>query len=201
MDKTEIIIISTKKYLYDILQQYNKYNLVWIEKLTELVQLKLINCHLIILDDYNYPIQEIEQYNRAIIQIVSNIKHQPNQNQLIKPIILENLINKINKITYQNNDNFIRLNQYYSFCYELKTIFEHDDCHIINLTEKETEIINYLVKEKHAVDKKKLLRHVWHYDESVDSHTVETHIYRLRQKLISDKELIVNSVNGYRIST
>ena len=70
----------------------------------------------------------------------------------------------------------------------------------ISLTEKEIQLLELLVKSKEAISKKKILEEVWKYAAEADTHTVETHIYRLRKKIeekFSDKNLIINNKNGY----
>jgi DNA-binding response OmpR family regulator len=57
----------------------------------------------------------------------------------------------------------------------------------IALTDKEFEILHYLYQQKgDRVTRDKLLHHVWGYGKNVETHTVETHIYRLRQKIETD---------------
>ena len=61
-------------------------------------------------------------------------------------------------------------------------------------------MIEVLLSKKKAVSKDHILSQVWHYSSESDTHTVETHIYRLRKK-ISDKfmddQFILNSKEGY----
>lgn len=73
---------------------------------------------------------------------------------------------------------------------------------IIKLTEKEVEIIKYLYKMSgHFVSKNDLQQNVWKYSEDVTTHTIETHIYRLRQKVEegNDHRLIVTENGGYML--
>ncbi len=56
---------------------------------------------------------------------------------------------------------------------------------IVKLTEKEVSILKYLYKSgNHPVNKSELLQQVWNYNAEVSTHTLETHIYRLRQKIM-----------------
>ncbi|MDO4161531.1 MAG: response regulator transcription factor [Pseudomonadota bacterium] len=73
---------------------------------------------------------------------------------------------------------------------------------VIKLTEKEVEIIKYLYKMSgHYVSKNDLQRNVWKYNEDVTTHTIETHIYRLRQKVeeTTGRRLIVTENGGYML--
>ena len=53
----------------------------------------------------------------------------------------------------------------------------------IRLTEKEAALLDYLRRKDAPVDRDTLLRDIWGYGEGISTHTLETHIYRLRQKL------------------
>lgn len=69
------------------------------------------------------------------------------------------------------------------------------------LTEKEVEILKYLYKNiDKYVSKTDLQTNVWKYNESVATHTIETHIYRLRQKVEhKNRRLIITHNNGYKL--
>ena len=73
---------------------------------------------------------------------------------------------------------------------------------VIKLTEKETAILKYLYVQRGDVAKDELLKAVWEYAEDVETHTLETHIYRLRQKIEDDPanpQMVVTTDNGYRL--
>ena len=72
----------------------------------------------------------------------------------------------------------------------------------LKLTEKEIEIILYLNKKKINCDITDLQKNIWGYSTNIETHTVETHIYRLRKKIdkvFKDKKFIVSQKNGYLI--
>ena len=70
----------------------------------------------------------------------------------------------------------------------------------IKLTEREAAILKYLYKSgDKIVSKTELLTEVWGYNPEATTHTVETHIYRLRQKIEQDKQIIVTEENGYKL--
>jgi hypothetical protein len=67
----------------------------------------------------------------------------------------------------------------------------------IGLTDRETDIIAYLARQPDkAVSRDELLARVWKYSHDVDTHTLETHIYRLRQKIGRD-DMLVTVPEGY----
>ena len=72
----------------------------------------------------------------------------------------------------------------------------------ITVTEREIELIELLFNEKKPLSKKNLLEKIWKYSEDADTHTVETHIYRLRKKILgkfNDDKFIINFKTGYSI--
>ena len=75
----------------------------------------------------------------------------------------------------------------------------------IRLTEKETNILKFLYQaKKRVVQRDTLLHEVWGYNPGVTTHTLETHIYRLRQKIETDpsnSSLLVTENGGYRLAT
>ena len=72
----------------------------------------------------------------------------------------------------------------------------------LKLTEKEIEIILYLNDKKIKHDVADLQKNIWDYSTNIETHTVETHIYRLRKKisdLFKDEKFILSHKNGYFI--
>ena len=73
----------------------------------------------------------------------------------------------------------------------------------LKLTEKEINSIIYLFKSDKAVKIQELQSKVWGYQSELETHTVETHIYRLRKKIskvFNDENFIVSKKDGYEIS-
>ncbi|MGH1420713.1 MAG: response regulator transcription factor [Hyphomonas sp.] len=81
---------------------------------------------------------------------------------------------------------------------------EDGDNRRIRLTEKETNILKYLYRAGGApVSRDELLSDVWGYNSNVTTHTLETHIYRLRQKVEPDPSttsLLLTDAGGYRLN-
>ena len=72
----------------------------------------------------------------------------------------------------------------------------------LKLTEKEINTIIYLLKSKKPTSVEELQKNVWGYQSNLETHTVETHIYRLRKKILNtfnDNEFIISKKNGYQI--
>jgi DNA-binding response OmpR family regulator len=73
----------------------------------------------------------------------------------------------------------------------------------LRLTEKEAAILRFLHRaERHSVPRETLLREVWGYNANVTTHTLETHIYRLRQKIEdnpTEARLLVTDGGGYKL--
>jgi len=74
------------------------------------------------------------------------------------------------------------------------------DNNFIILTEKEVQLLELFLNSSKPISKKKILLSVWNYSKDADTHTVETHIYRLRKKIndkFMDDKFIVNDKEGY----
>ena len=70
----------------------------------------------------------------------------------------------------------------------------------VTLTEKEIQLLELFLSYDKPISKNKILEQVWKYAEDADTHTVETHIYRLRKKIkskFSDEDFILNNKSGY----
>ena len=91
----------------------------------------------------------------------------------------------------------------YTFKPSLKLLVTADDKKI-RLTEKETNILKFLYRSTEDVVPRNILLHeVWGYNAGVTTHTLETHIYRLRQKIEPDPgkaRILVTENGGYRLS-
>jgi len=71
------------------------------------------------------------------------------------------------------------------------------------LTEKENDIFCYLLESGRSVGKNVLLKNIWKYNEGIDTHTLETHIYSLRKKLeknLEIKNILEHNDKGYLLN-
>jgi DNA-binding response OmpR family regulator len=81
-------------------------------------------------------------------------------------------------------------------------VLDHQDGRKVRLTDKEAAILTLLADTDGAVDRQTLLAEVWGYGRSVTTHTLETHIYRLRRKIEPDPDgaaLLLTEPGGYRL--
>ena len=112
------------------------------------------------------------------------------------------LIEKINinllKLKYSYQSNF-QIKEYKLDLNSRVISFEKKD---LRLTEREIEIILFLNSKDKPQTIDVLQREVWGYSENLETHTVETHVYRLRKKInetFDDSNFLVSSKDGYKI--
>ena len=137
--------------------------------------------------------------------IISNKRYSDLKNQFV----LENTPIKILKLLEKINIEFLKLQFNYQSQVKIKnyTIDLNSREIIINntklkLTEKEINTISYISKSNKPVSIGELQEKVWSYQSDIETHTVETHIYRLRKKILktfNDNEFIISKKNGYQI--
>ena len=179
------LVIYDFKILYEILREINNYinfKLISVDKVSDL-NLKDQNDYLLI-------------SNKKI----KNIENQITLNNF--PIDIIKLIESINvkflkkKYSQQSDidigDYKLNLNS--------RKIFNGTKS--LNLTEREANIIIYLNNSKKPVKISKLQTEVWGHNSKLETHTVETHIYRLRKKIndtFEDNNFIKSSKSGYVI--
>ena len=118
------------------------------------------------------------------------------------PISINKIIELINiqliKLRF-NHQSKVRIKQYEL---NLNSKFFSNGSTNIKLTEKEIEIILYLNDTKKKHDVLDLQKNIWKYSEEIETHTVETHIYRLRKKIsnkFNDENFILSDKSGYFI--
>ena len=118
------------------------------------------------------------------------------------PIKIDQFIEKINiqllkqKYNYQSE---IRINKYKLNLNSREISLNKK---LIKLTEREIDIILFLNENKKPINIDILQKEVWGYSSELETHTVETHIYRLRKKLkdkFNDEEFILSLKKGYQI--
>lgn len=161
---------------------------------------------LILLDEEYDLIENAKEKNpRVPIILLSSAENKEFDvyKTIKKPFNLNNLLNLLSScvnLIENTEDGYLRFGKY-----ELRPIKKEILClragKIVKLTEKEVAILKYLYNAgNRMVYKAELLEEVWNYSADVSTHTLETHIYRLRQKVEKvDKrsKLIITHDGGY----
>tara|TARA_A100001011_G_scaffold342076_1_gene375323 strand:- start:1425 stop:1979 length:555 start_codon:yes stop_codon:yes gene_type:complete len=181
----QTLVIYDFKVLYEILSEienYLNFNLIKINKLKELNSNSLEN-YLIISDRKKKDVVEQIIVNKFPIDI----------NKLIENINIKFLKKKYSQQSEINLGNY-KLN--------LNSRRIHKNEISLNLTEREANIIIFLNNSNKPVKISKLQTEVWGHNSKLETHTVETHIYRLRKKInniFKDNNFIKSLKTGYTL--
>ena len=191
MFSSKVFIINNKS-LYDVLQELKNqffFELFHIKNIDEFIDLK-----------------KKEKIENFIIIVTKDIKSQIGKDYFLKinnfPIKIFDLIQKINIKILKSSFNFksnIKINNY---TIDLNSRNLLKGSKFLKLTEKEINLLLYLKKQSHPQKVNKLQENVWGYSNNLETHTVETHIYRLRKKIkevFNDEKLIQTSKEGYLV--
>ncbi|WP_415284679.1 helix-turn-helix domain-containing protein [Candidatus Pelagibacter sp. Uisw_130] len=160
---------------------------------------------------------EVDLINNSDLDIINSLIILKNNNKLLLdnkimeknilnlndlPLVLTKLLQLVNiklmKLKF-NHQSKININGY---VLNINSKFFSKNDLDLKLTEKEIEIILYLNNTKTKHDIADLQKNIWGYSANMETHTVETHIYRLRKKisdLFKDEKFIMSHKNGYFI--
>tara|TARA_Y100001935_G_scaffold217224_1_gene189227 strand:- start:11 stop:613 length:603 start_codon:yes stop_codon:yes gene_type:complete len=162
-----------------------------------------LNFNITFADNPNYLNEIIKNLNNHLI--LSNKKYLDIDNQFVLnnlPINIFRLVEKINieflKLQF-NNQSEVKVKNYIIDLNSREMVINNNR---LKLTEKEINTITYLSKSNYPVSINELQEMVWSYQSDLETHTVETHIYRLRKKILNkfnDNEFIISEKNGYQI--
>ena len=162
-----------------------------------------LNFKIIFIDNKNSLNEKVKKFNNYLI--ISNKKYLEFGNHFIlvnTPINIFKLIEKINieflKIQFSNQSE-VKVKNYIINLNSREMLIDNIK---LRLTEKEINTITYLSKSDKPVSIDELQEKVWSYQSDIETHTVETHIYRLRKKIFNsfnDNDFIISEKNGYQI--
>ena len=182
------LIIFNFKFLYLILKELEEHlNFKIIESLN--------------VKNLNHKIKNSKNYLIISQKKINNIDNQFVLNNI--PIKISKLIEKINirslKLQFNEKSEF-KISEYKIDLNSRELIGKNDK---LKLTEKEANIIVYLSRSSEPVSVDQLQFDVWGHRSTLETHTVETHIYRLRKKIFkkfNDNNFILSHKNGYKIN-
>ena len=115
---------------------------------------------------------------------------------------INHLLDKINILLIKKNYNFQSQINIKDYNLNLNTRTISNQNNALKLTEREMDIILFLKDKKMPQSINKLQDKVWGYSKFLETHTVETHIYRLRKKIrdkFNDDNFILSEIDGYKI--
>lgn len=125
------------------------------------------------------------------------IKSPEAEYSIAKPYHISELFSLIRKIERYKKTS-VQIIGNFQFDYSSQLLIDGNN--EIPLTEKEAELIKTLLDAyPNALSRKKILNSVWGHSSDLDTHTLETHIYRLRKKLGENNSLISTEKDGYSI--
>ena len=189
MFKSKLIIYNSNTLfdiLYEIREKIN-YNLIKISKIEELN-------NIIDVEDNNYLLISDKKIKNLL-----KINHLIIKN---KPFKITSLLEKINISLLKNNysgQSNLKINNY-SLNINSRELIKNERS--LKLTQKEVEVIVYLNNSDKSMPISSLQKEVWGHNSSLETHTVETHIYRLRRKIsqkFGDNQFIKSVNDGYKI--
>ena len=183
----QISLVFKKNFNINFLKTFN------INSLNELNTIDLIIVNFkVIKDNHNILINVINEKKSKVIVIFddnvdrSQFKKFNNFNFVVKPFKLKQIIDIIKDffISYETHQKHIEITRDLIFRPETKILLSKNNNMIINLTEKESRLLNFIIENKENILKKdEILINVWGITERINTHTLETHIYSLKKKL------------------
>ena len=163
-----------------------------------------LNFNILFVDNENILNDTIKNLNNYLIitdREYLNIDHQFVLNDT--PVDISKFVEKINieflKVQF-NSQSKVKVNNYIIDLNSREMSVKNIK---LKLTEKEINTIMFLSKSNKPVSVDELQEKVWSYQSDIETHTVETHIYRLRKKILNtfdDNEFIISKKNGYQIN-
>ena len=162
-----------------------------------------LNFNVIFVDNENSLKDRIKNLDYYLV--LSNKKYSDISNQFVLDNLPINIFKMIEKINIEflkqqfNSQSELKINQYIIDLNSRELLLNGSK---LKLTEKEINTIIYISKSKKPVGIDELQDKVWSYQSDIETHTVETHIYRLRKKILnkfSDNEFIISKKDGYQI--
>jgi len=170
-----------------------------LEELSSNLNFKIFN-----IENENTLNNQVEELNNYVI--ITKSKNLHFHNVICIDNLPQNIFKLVEKINVSllksqfSDQSKIKINDYIIDLNSREIISKNKK---LKLTEKEVDIIMHLFKNKEPVSVSELQKNVWRYQSDIETHTVETHIYRLRKKIsnaFDDNEFIISKKNGYQVN-
>ena len=206
MHKINVLAFGSKKFNTSLeeLKDYLSFKLTTIDKNIEnklFENYDVLFCHQDFLEE-NQSIESFKKSSKIKILALSSDKIETDifTDKICLPASLEDINfiigNSVIKKKFLKNSS-IKIKNYILDKNEKKLT---NGKKYIFLTEKEINLLELFLSHKEPISKNMILDQVWKYSKDADTHTVETHIYRLRKKIKSkflDEDFILNNKSGY----
>ena len=208
-----IIFITKKNFFFSklsLLLEKGGYRLKTLSRINELPEKSLKIPFLFFFLESKESVRDLKKLNTKLYNLVIfkeqkiNIDEDfPNATYMSLPLVYNELmteVERLNKVTKINYKRY-KLGKYF---YNAKTsqLFEEKSSSVINLTELESKFLNYMLKKNGGATKTQILSEVWKHNKELDTHTLESLIYRLRKKIENnpnEPSVLINDSKRYFI--
>ena len=208
-----IIFITKKNFFFSklsLLLEKEGYFLKPLSRINELPEKSFKTPFLFFFLESKESVRDLKKLNTKLYNLVIfkeqkiNIDEDfPNATYMSLPLVYNELmteVERLNKVTKINYKRY-KLGKYF---YNAKTsqLFEEKSSSVINLTELESKFLNYMLKKNGGATKTQILSEVWKHNKELDTHTLESLIYRLRKKIENnpnEPSVLINDSKRYFI--
>ena len=208
-----IIFITKKNFFFSklsLLLEKEGYFLKTLSRINELPKKSFKTPFLFFFLESKESVRDLKKLNTKLYNLVIfkeqkiNIDEDfPNATCISLPLVYNELmteVERLNKVTKINYKRY-KLGKYF---YNAKTsqLFEEKSSSVINLTELESKFLNYMLKKNGGATKTQILSEVWKHNKELDTHTLESLIYRLRKKIENnpnEPSVLINDSKRYFI--
>ncbi len=206
MHKLNILLIGSKDFISTIneLKPHLKFNITSYEKNENNFLIDNFEGIIYSKNSCGREIDELIEKNSPSFKILATSSDKNKKESFDYILKLPTSVKEINDLIESaavkkqfSKNSSIKIKSYLLDKNEKKLLKENN---FIILTEKEIQLLELLLGREKSVSKNAILSMVWQYASGVDTHTVETHIYRLRKKIsskFSDDKFILSNKEGY----
>jgi len=210
--KNSLLVFGTKNFNNSFIEikEYFDFSLIFFD-LNNFSESSLHNIQFIIVDsdicDNANMLSLLNKINNKPLLLVQksnsiSVKNLVYDEKIILPLTFSDFTSQIINFIASNKFNknsSIKINEY--LIDKNKRLLKKGKISV-NVTEREIQLIELLFNEQNPLSKSIILNQIWKYADDADTHTIETHIYRLKKKIFNkfnDANFIGSSKNGYTI--